>query len=44
MKRINVMVSDEAKAKLVAFQKHFRLTTQDEALDKVLIQLKLPID
>jgi len=44
MKRINVMVSDEAKAKLVAFQKHFRLTTQDEALDKVLIQLKLAID
>lgn len=36
------MVSDEAKAKLVACQKHFRLTTQDEALDKILTQLEVP--
>jgi hypothetical protein len=42
MKRINVMVSDEAKAKLVAYQRHLRLTTQDEALDKVLSQLEVP--
>lgn len=35
------MVSDEAKATLVAYQKHFRLTTQDEALDKILTQLKV---
>ena len=39
MKRINVMVSDEAKAKLIAYQKHLRLTTQDEAVDRVLLQL-----
>ncbi|MCX6673438.1 MAG: hypothetical protein NTY37_06650 [Methanothrix sp.] len=42
MKRINVMVSDEAKAKLVAYQKHLRLTTQDESLDKILTQLEVP--
>lgn len=36
------MVSDEAKAKLVAYQKQFRLTTQDEALDKILTQLEVP--
>jgi hypothetical protein len=42
MKRINVMVSDEAKARLVAYQKHLRLTTQDEALDKILTQLEVP--
>ena len=42
MKRVNVMVSDEAKAKLVAYQRHSRLTTQDEALDKILAQLEVP--
>jgi hypothetical protein len=42
MKRINVMVSDDAKAKLVAYQKHFRLTTQDETLDKILTRLEVP--
>jgi len=42
MKRINVMVSDEAKENLIAYQRHFRLTTQDEALDKILVQLKIP--
>ena len=36
------MVSDEAKAKLVAYQKHFRLTTQDESLDEILTQLEVP--
>jgi len=33
------MVSDEAKAKLIAYQKHLHLTTQDEAVDRVLLQL-----
>lgn len=36
------MVSDEAKAKLVAYQKHFRLTTQDETLDNILTRLEVP--
>lgn len=36
------MVSDEAKSKLVAYQKYFRLTTQDETLDKILTQLEIP--
>ncbi len=36
------MVSDEAKANLIAYQRHFRLTIQDEALDKVLVQLEVP--
>ncbi|HQE97433.1 MAG TPA: hypothetical protein PKY20_04460 [Methanothrix sp.] len=42
MRRINVMVSDEAKAKLIAYQKYLRLTTQDETLDRVLLQLEVP--
>lgn len=36
------MVSDEAKAKLIAYQKHFRITTQDEAMDKILALLDVP--
>jgi hypothetical protein len=42
MKRINVMVSDKAKANLIAYQRHFRLTTQDETLDMILAQLEVP--
>ena len=36
------MPEHPAKAKLVAYQKHFRLTTQDETLDKILTQLEVP--
>ena len=41
MKRINVMVSDEAKEKLVAYQKKYRITTQDETVDKILLKLNV---
>jgi hypothetical protein len=37
MKRINVMVSDEAKKVLTDFQKHKSISTLDEALDKLLL-------
>lgn len=33
MKRINVMVSDEAKEKILDFQKEQKITTLDEAVD-----------
>ena len=42
MKRVNVMVSDEAKEKLVNYQKYHRMNTQDEALDKVLLAMEVP--
>ncbi len=38
MKRINVMVSDEAKQVLVDYQKKNRIPTLDEALDKLLCE------
>ncbi len=42
MKRVNVMVSDEAKDKLIVFQKYHRANTQDEALDKILLEMEAP--
>lgn len=42
MKRVNVMVSDEAKDKLINYQKYHRLNTQDEALDKILMDMEVP--
>jgi hypothetical protein len=42
MKRVNVMISDEAKDKLIAFQKYHRMNTQDEALDKILLDMEAP--
>jgi hypothetical protein len=42
MKRVNVMVSDEAKEKLINYQKYHRLNTQDEALDKILLAMEVP--
>jgi len=42
MKRVNVMVSDEAKEKLVNYQKYHRMNTQDEALDKILLAMEVP--
>jgi hypothetical protein len=42
MKRVNVMVSDEAKERLINFQKYHRLNTQDEALDKILMEMEAP--
>jgi hypothetical protein len=41
MKRVNVMVSDEAKEKLINYQKYHRLNTQDEALDKLLTETEV---
>ena len=42
MKRVNVMVSDDAKDKLINFQKYHRLNTQDEALDRILMEMEVP--
>jgi len=42
MKRVNVMVSDEAKEKLINYQKYHRMNTQDEALDKILLAMEVP--
>ena len=42
MKRVNVMISDEAKEKLISFQKYHRMNTQDEALDKILLDIEAP--
>jgi len=42
MKRVNVMVSDEAKEKLITYQKYHRMNTQDEALDKILLAMEVP--
>jgi len=36
------MVSDEAKDKLIVFQKYHRMNTQDEALDKILLEMEAP--
>ncbi len=36
------MVSDEAKDKLINYQKYHRLNTQDEALDKILMDMEVP--
>ncbi len=38
MKRINVMVSDEAKEKIIAFQKQKQYRTLDEAVDGFLLE------
>jgi hypothetical protein len=38
MKRINVMVSDEAKAIVLEFQKKTKLTTLDEAIEKFVLE------
>ena len=42
MRRVNVMVSDEAKQKFIDYQKYHRLETQDSALDKILMKLEVP--
>jgi hypothetical protein len=42
MKRINVMVSDEAKEKLLEYQKYRRLNTQDETVNEILLVLTVP--
>jgi len=42
MKRINVMVSDEAKEKLLDYQKYRRLNTQDETVNEILMILTVP--
>ena len=38
MKRINVMVSDKAKEKIVAFQKQKEYRTLDEAVDGFILE------
>ncbi len=38
MKRINVMVSDEAKEKIIAFQKQKQYRTLDEAVDGYILE------
>ncbi len=43
MKRINVMVSDEAKQVLVDYQKKRGLPTLDEAMDKLLLEWQTSI-
>jgi hypothetical protein len=40
MKRINVMISDEAKEELLLFQKEKKLTTLDEAVDQYILSQK----
>lgn len=42
MRRVNVMVSDEAKQKLIDYQKYHRIETQDGALDKILMKINVP--
>lgn len=37
MKRINVMVSDEAKEKILAYQKQKQYPTLDETVDRFII-------
>ena len=37
MKRLNVMMSDEAKEIILSFQKGNDLSTLDEAMDKYLL-------
>lgn len=38
MKRINVMVSDEAKEKIVRYQKYKNYSTLDEAVDSFILE------
>ena len=38
MKRINVMVSDEAKEKIIAYQKQSKYSTLDESVDKFILE------
>jgi hypothetical protein len=38
MKRINVMVSDEAKEKIIAYQKRNHYSTLDEAVDSFVLE------
>ena len=38
MKRINVMVSDKARAALALWKKQIGVTTLDEAMDELLIE------
>jgi len=44
MKRVNVMVSDQAKDRLVEYQKYHRLNTQDETLSEILEAIAVPKD
>lgn len=38
MKRINVMVSDTAKEKILKYQEDNHLTTLDESMDKFILE------
>lgn len=38
MKRINVMVSDEAKEKILAYQKQKQYPTLDETVDEFILK------
>jgi hypothetical protein len=40
MKRINVMVSDEAKNKILEFQKQNNIPSLDETLDKYILTIE----
>jgi len=40
MKRINVMVSDEAKEIVVNYQKKMNLTTLDETMNEIIMEKK----
>jgi len=40
MRRINVMVSDEAKKILLEYQKYNLISTLDEAVEKILLEKK----
>jgi hypothetical protein len=41
MRRVNVMVSNEAKEKLKSYQRFHRINTQDEALDKLIMEVEI---
>lgn len=41
MKRLNVMISDEAKAVIVKFQEDNNITTLDSATDKYIKEAEL---
>lgn len=42
MKRINVMVSDEAKEIILAHKARYKFTTLDETVDNFIVETELP--
>jgi hypothetical protein len=42
MERINVLISDKAKEKLLAYQRRYGFRRQDQALEAILEALEVP--